>query len=75
MFEVGSKVEIVNNLPAQWFARFYKTYPQTLHGIVRRNFKNGKVSVWVKELNKVLHFKPSETKSFMSGWGWEPKED
>lgn len=73
MFEVNAKVEIVNNFPAAWFAPYGKTYPETLHGIVRQTFKNGKVSVWVKELNKVFHFKAEEAKFFMSGWGWEAK--
>lgn len=73
MFEVGTKVEIINNFPEAWFSHYYRSYPQTLHGIVRQTFKNGKVSVWVKELNKVFHFKPEISKLFVTGWEWEPK--
>lgn len=61
--EVGSKVSMVNDLPAQWFKNRSKGYPTTLTGTVLKVFKNGKVSVRVKELdNKAMHYKLSDLK-------------
>lgn len=61
--EVGSNVAMVNDLPVQWFNSRFKGYPSTLTGIVLKVFKNGKVSVRVKELdNKVIHCKLTDLK-------------
>lgn len=58
---VGQKVTIKNNLPAQWFA---SDYPERLNGEVVKLFDNGKVAVRIfgtkigknPKAGKVMHF-------------------